>query len=397
MDFVEAFYGISTDYFAKKGCTHTAREIAHQPALWRSLGDILTANRPAIESFLERCGDLKNLRIVLTGAGSSAFIGEILAGFLARCGVKCESVHTTDIVSAPDMCLFADIPTLLVSFARSGNSPESEGAVRYARRTIKTLYEVAIVCDSGSRLCRTSRETDDSLVLVMPEGSNDNGFAMTSSVSCMLLAGFALFNATRMDEVIRDINQLADRVEKHGRALSESAQRCADIPFDRASYIGSSGYKGVAHEGSLKLMELSDGAIVAGYDSAAGFRHGPKTVVKGNALSVHIVARDPFTARYDLDLLQEMLQEKDKNTIIAVDCGLYGVNARLADTYAGCNAVVSIPSDGYGCAADLCAGIHGLVFLQMLSMFKSLALGVTTDDPSPTGQVNRVVKGVTIY
>jgi tagatose-6-phosphate ketose/aldose isomerase len=33
----------------------------------------------------------------------------------------------------------------------------------------------------------------------------------------------------------------------------------------------------------------------------------------------------------------------------------------------------------------------------MLAFESSLALGLTPDNPCPTGEVNRVVKGVTIY
>ena len=38
-----------------------------------------------------------------------------------------ESIGTTDIVAKPEDYLIKDEPTLLVSFARSGNSPESLG------------------------------------------------------------------------------------------------------------------------------------------------------------------------------------------------------------------------------------------------------------------------------
>ena len=38
-----------------------------------------------------------------------------------------------------------------------------------------------------------------------------------------------------------------------------------------------------------------------------------------------------------------------------------------------------------------------LLFAQMLAMETSLAHGLTPDNPFPTGEVNRVVKGVTIY
>ena len=34
---------------------------------------------------------------------------------------------------------------------------------------------------------------------------------------------------------------------------------------------------------------------------------------------------------------------------------------------------------------------------QLISLYKSLALDITPDNPSPSGDVNRVVKGVVLY
>ncbi|MEG0305550.1 MAG: hypothetical protein RR635_07645, partial [Oscillospiraceae bacterium] len=46
---------------------------------------------------------------------------------------------------------------------------------------------------------------------------------------------------------------------------------------------------------------------------------------------------------------------------------------------------------------ELVAYINGLIFSQMLSVEKSLEREITTDNPCPKGEVNRVVKGVVIY
>jgi tagatose-6-phosphate ketose/aldose isomerase len=137
------------------------------------------------------------------------------------------------------------------------------------------------------------------------------------------------------------------------------------------------------------MLELTNGRVNTGFDSATGFRHGPKSVIKDNTLTLHFISNDPFTSRYDIDLLREVFREKNKNIVAAV-CG-----DNIKDIEA--DDIITIPSTGYGFGADLCVGISGLVFSQMLAMHKSMELGVTTDNPSPGGQVNRVVKGVTVY
>lgn len=382
----ETFFGTNENVYAEKKCIFTASEIASQPRLWKKLAEMLLENKLEIADFLKPMCGTQKVRIILTGAGSSAFVGEALACFAADKGVKCEAIHTTDIISAPHTYLFPDTPTLLVSFGRSGNSPESVGAVEYARKIVKDLYEVAIVCERNSELYNITSQSKKSLALVMPEGSNDKGFAMTSSVTCMLLAGFALFNSAHIDEIVKDIDILAKNVEQGAYELSETAKKYAATGFKRAYYIGSGAFKGLAHESSLKMCELSNGEVCVGFDSAAGFRHGPKAAVNGETLTIHLISNDPFTAKYDADLVDEVCREKLAQTAIAVG----------AQEYLGAGCSVAIPG-GYGFSSGICSGINALVFTQLLAMHKSLALGVTTDDPCPSGQVNRVVKGITIY
>ncbi|MCL2244594.1 MAG: SIS domain-containing protein [Treponema sp.] len=386
----KSFFGFENKFFEEKNCGNTACEIAGQRLLWNDLGKTLLAKKREISDFMKQFDDLSKIRIILTGAGSSAFIGEALSLFIAKSsGIKCEAVHTTDIVCAPDTVLFEDIPTLLISFARSGNSPESAGAVQYARKKIKTLYEAAIVCDGASKLSEITAENKNNLILVMPEGSNDKGFAMTSSVTCMLLSGFALFNHEKTEEIAKDISLLSDNAGKNSIAMSAMAQKYAKKNFNRAVYLASGALKGIAHEGSLKMMELSNGEVNACFDSATGFRHGPKTVIKNNTLSLHLISDDPFTSRYDIDLLAEVYREKNENIAVAI-CADNVKDIKADD-------VITIARGGYGITTGLCYGISALIFFQMLAMFKSLELGVTTDNPSPGGQVNRVVKGVTVY
>ena len=386
----DAFYGINKDYFSERNCVFTSSEIAQQPELWLSLNEMLIQKKDEISAFMGRIIGPGNIRIVFTGAGSSGFIGDALQALLAKStGLRSESIHSTDIVTSPESYLFADVPTLLVSFARSGNSPESAGAVEYARAAVKDLYEVAIVCDDTSDLFSLTTLSEKSLILVMPEGSNDKGFAMTSSVTCMLLTGFALFNADKIDSLAGDIDLLSATLAATGMKLAESARAWAAKDFNRIVYLGCGFRKGLAHEASLKMMELTGGVVNGAYESSAGFRHGPKSVINDKTLTVHMISHDPFTAKYDLDLLKEVMSQKEQNMVISLTAG--------NDLNAPADEAIYISKDGYGFGGDLCTGINALVFCQMLAMFKSLFLGVNTDNPSPNGTVNRVVKGITVY
>ena len=82
--------------------TWTEEEIRHQPRAWiRSLTNI-DALRSALNNFLEPLLRKENLQIILTGAGTSAFIGDIIAPWLAsHTGKNFSAVPTTDLVTNP--------------------------------------------------------------------------------------------------------------------------------------------------------------------------------------------------------------------------------------------------------------------------------------------------------
>ena len=104
--------------------TWTEEEIRQQPSCWiRSLSNIEKI-RADIDGFLTPLLAKEDLRIVLTGAGTSAFIGDIISPWLAsHTGKNISAVPTTDLVTNPMDYLNPAHPLLLISFARSGNSP----------------------------------------------------------------------------------------------------------------------------------------------------------------------------------------------------------------------------------------------------------------------------------
>ena len=384
-----SFYGMEESWFEAKGAAYTSLEIARQGELWRKLLGILGEKKDEISSFMGRMGDLRNLRVILTGAGSSAYVGEVAAlinGKTAK--IRCEPIATTDIVSSPRSVLFADIPTLMVSFARSGNSPESVCALQYARSIVKDLWELAIVCDGDSALAKLSGESSKSMVLAMPGESNDKGFAMTSSVTCMNLACYAFFNIDKLADIGRDIGFIAGFIEKEGLKFTEIARSWAEKDYERLIIIGSGCCKGLAREAALKSMELSAGEVNTNYESSMGFRHGPKAVIKDNTLTVHFISPDPLCAKYDIDLLKEIGNQRKGNKIITLSTAPLPVEA---------DESIIIPKAGGNADSEFFFGICALVFCQLLAMFKSMQLGLTADNPVPGGEITRVVSGVTLY
>ena len=386
---IEQQYGRDETFFLEHSALTTAKEILQQPALWRNLAQLLMKQSQEIDAFMSRLEKLSDLRIILTGAGSSAFIGESLQMMLGRgYGLRSEAIATTDIVSAPEAVLF-DVPTLLVSFSRSGESPESMEALRLASKHINKLYNLVVVCKKESSLADMAAQSGDTLILDMPEGSSDLGFAMTSSVSCMMLGTYMALSGIQASRYAEYIHQLADSVEKEFKAMDNLARDIASFPYDRMIYLGSGGLKGLAHEGAVKSLELTNGKVNASYESPMGFRHGPKTVINKRTLTVHFIFPLLKTRLYDLDLLHELVEQKEENKQAAIA-------DKNGDMPSGLDYAFLYEPVGAE-YQELTAYIKGLLFLQLISLEKSMESGTPTDNPSIGGQVSRVVRGVKIH
>jgi tagatose-6-phosphate ketose/aldose isomerase len=367
---------------ASVGATATVREITQQPAIWGSVSDIVDRNRGALDSFLADLMENPRLRVVLTGAGTSAFVGSIAAPALARTlGRRVDAVATTDIVSDPHGCFPEDIPTLLVSFARSGNSPESSAATELADQVLSDVRHLVLTCNENGRLFSDHTGREKSFVLLMPARSNDEGFAMTSSFTSMLLAVLLVLDGANHPAVTSLAASATQILESRREAIVQLAAR----RFERVVYLGSGPLAGLATESALKLLELTAGRVVSYHDSALGFRHGPKAVLNDKTLVIVFVSSDPYTRLYDLDILTELRAGSPAN-VIAISAG------PLAESDA--NTWVLQDAAGLG---DAFAAVTFAVIAQLLGLSFALELGVTPDNPFPGGAVNRVVQGVHIH
>ncbi|MBT1003915.1 SIS domain-containing protein [Paenarthrobacter sp. DKR-5] len=371
----------STDTDRQAGSEATAREIIQQPDVWREAADLVEAQRESIDSFLAPLLNRPDLRIILTGAGTSAFAGNVAAPSLAhQLHRRVDAVATTDIVSNPYECFAEDVPTLLVSFARSGNSPESTAATKLADEVLTDVHHLILTCDKKGDLFRDHQGRDNSLVLLMPERANDQGFAMTSSFTSMLLSCLLIFGGPNNEA----INALAAAVARL-LAQREPLEKLALNGYDRVVYLGSGPLAGLAQECALKLLELTAGKVVAYHDSSLGFRHGPKAVLTDKTLIIVLVSSDPYTRRYDLDILHELHAGiAADNTVAVSTVPLSGAgHLWLLPELAGLDDAFLAPAY--------------VVTAQLLALSASLQLGLTPDNPFPSGDVNRVVQGVQIH
>jgi tagatose-6-phosphate ketose/aldose isomerase len=362
----------------------TVREILQQPDVWREASDNLESRRGELQSFLAPLLAQPTLRIVLTGAGTSAFVGSIAAPALSRLlDRRVDAVATTDNVSNPSVYFAEDVPTLLVSFARSGNSPESIAATQLADEVLSDVSHLILTCDEAGRLFREHADRPKSKVVLMPERANDEGFAMTSSFTSMLLSSLLVLGGSEGVPVAA----LAAGATRALETMQRPARELATRSFERVVYLGSGPLTGLARESALKLLELTAGKVVSYYDSSLGFRHGPKSVLTDKTLVIVYVSSDPYTRRYDLDIIAELQDAIPASNLVVISA----LPVTLHDD------VHTFVFEELSALDDALLAVAFVVFAQLLALSFSTELGITTDNPFPGGGVNRVVKGVQIY
>lgn len=371
---------------------NTAKEIIQQPDTWRESVKNLIKNKIEIKSFIDSFLSKKEFRIILTGAGTSAFAGEVCEPYLTSLlNKRVEAIATTDLVASPKSYFIKDIPTLLVSFARSGNSPESVHAVNLANQLVDDLYQVVITCNENGKLAKNTVNDEKSLLLLMPPQTNDLGFAMTSSFTTMVLNAMAVFNINNIENFSSDVDKLSNSVNDFIENNIEKVTSLSNEDFERIVYLGSSTSKGIARESALKVLELTAGKVNASYDTPLGFRHGPKSVVDDETVSVIYISNDEYTRQYDLDLAKEMLAHKKNDKVVIVGDNIEEDILNKADY------VFNVENINYNVENKVLLPLQQIIFGQMLSFLKSVNLGITPDNPCPTGEVNRVVQGVILH
>jgi len=377
------YLGVPEPDLLASGAIWTAREIEQQPRMLEQTHGLLSGMRGQIEAFIAPVAGNAGARVILTGAGSSSFIGQCLAPLLDHhLAARVDAVPTTDLVSAPYLYLDPTQPLLLVSFGRSGNSPESLAAVALVESMVEDARHLVVTCNAQGALATVPAR--NTMTLLLPEETHDNSFAMTSSFSCMMYATLvALGDAQAMDGRIGPITRAAKRVIDEMRP---SLQELALHGYDRVVYLGSGLFQGLAREAALKLGELTNGAVATCFDSPLGFRHGPKTFITDRTLVMVFVSNHPLTRRYDHDLIDELRQDGCAARIIEVAAQ----QRRSQDP-----GTLLVPDMAE--AADIDLLWPYVAIAQIYAFNASRAMGLSPDNPNKAGTVNRVVQGVRIY
>jgi tagatose-6-phosphate ketose/aldose isomerase len=310
--------------------------------------------------------------VLLTGAGSSAYAATSAA--LAWPGAT--AVPTTDLLVDPERYL-RDVG-VLISLARSGNSPESAAVVERVRALRPEILQLAITCNENNLLTQSGL---DGLIVLDPR-TNDRSLVMTGSFSNLVLASLSL---AQPDTVPHYADLASDRAKTLLPAIDKECQRIAAGVRDRIVVLCSSPLLGWGREAGLKILEMTAGRFPVVTETYLGLRHGPMSFLRADTLILCLLSSDRVRRLYELDLIHE-LRAKALGYCVAIagpaeHGGVFDdvIPAVLAD------------------APDDLRTPFEILIPQLLGYYLSLSVGLNPDNPSPDGVINRVVQGVRIH
>ena len=381
--------GLTLSELQHDGGYLTAKEIAQQPRLWQKTWQLVYEQREKLGSFLHSAFTQESLTVMLTGAGTSAYIGDVLQGpFQKNTNRITSAIATTDLILHPEQ-YFNKKATLLISFARSGDSPESVAAVNIANEFCDSICHLIITCNPEGQLARSSGQgTSRTLVFLLPPEADDQSLAMTSSFTSMLLAGLLISRVADIVSLRPQVDQLSVYAERILENYSDQLRSVARLDFERAIFLGSGPLQAVAHESDLKVQELTDGNVICKSDSFLGFRHGPKAVINSSTLLVYLFSNNAHVYQYERDLVRAIsLGEKGRYRIGVIETARTSIEADM---------LIELSPNGDTVDEELLSVVSVLP-AQLLGFYKSLELGLSPDKPSRKETITRVVRGVTIY
>jgi tagatose-6-phosphate ketose/aldose isomerase len=382
----------AAEFFAKSpaeqhrlGYFHTLREICQQPSTWMQTCQLMQG----WTATLRKC--TKGIRsLILTGSGSSEYVGACVCLPLQdELKIVTQSVGGGSILTHGNKSLPPGRPGLMVSLARSGDSPESVGALTHVLKTEPEIRHVVLTCNSEGSLARTFRDDPHVTVITLDEATNDKSLVMTSSFTNLLLGarflGF-LDDPSRYQAICEKSSAIAGQII--GRYFDTLAQ-VAKAPFKRAVFLGSGARFASTREAALKMLEMTAGRVTTLCETYLGLRHGPMSFVHEDCLIVGFLSSDSSLRAYESDLLRELDRKKLGLLKVIVGEDVPRNLLREDDVVIECKGMKEL-EDSNSPIIDVLAG-------QLLAFFRCLEEGFRPDSPSENRIISRVVQSFTLH
>lgn len=375
----------SADEQGKQGYLHTLREICQQPAAWRKTAERMQRHADAMRA----CADGIH-SLILTGSGSSEYAGDcVRLPLQSGLGVPVQALGGGAILAQGSKALPPGRPALMVSLARSGDSPESVGALSHVLKNEPEVRHLVLTCNPAGGLATKFVSDLRVTVITLDEATNDRSLVMTSSFTSLVLS--ARFLSLCGDPCgYQAICEKSSEIASH--ILSEyfdTLCSAAKAPFQRAVFLGSGTPFAAAREAGLKMLEMTAGRVGTLCETYLGLRHGPMSYVHDDCLVVAFLSSEPTPRAYECDLLRELDLKQLGLLKVVVGEDIPPDLIRNGDVAIECPGLKALGDDNSPV-------IHVLVG-QILAFFRCLNEGLRPDSPSENGIISRVVQSFTLH
>lgn len=369
----------------ERGYVDTLREILQQPATWQATAAQL--REPSARAQLQGVLTPRPAHVVLTGSGSSIYAGECIAPDLQQTlGVPVLAIPAGTLLTHRNA-----LPPgggLLISIARSGDSPESAGVVDQLLAHEPDWSHLAITCNANGKLATQYKNAPRYAALVLDERTNDRSLVMTSSFTNLVLSGSALGGRADDAEWQQGVQRVAACVQHVFDHQADALAAVAYREVDQVVYLGSGGALGAAREAALKMLEMTGGRVTTMAETFLGLRHGPMSSLNEDTLVVAYLSPDPAVRAYEYDLLRELTRKQLGNVRVLVGEG-------IADDVIGPQDV-AVDLQGLQAGDDALPLLADVAVGQLLAFFRCLALGGKPDAPAQ-GVLTRVVEAFALH
>jgi tagatose-6-phosphate ketose/aldose isomerase len=362
------------------GYFHTLKEICQQPWTWLQTCDRMIASGDGLRK------DVAGIRsLALTGSGSSEYAAECVSLPLQdELRICTESISGGSLLMYGGKVLPLERPGLLVSLARSGDSPESRGALKLILDTEPQFRHVVVTCNEQGSLARNSRLHEKIHVITLLPETHDKSLVMTSSFTNLLLAARFIGMLEKPHEYRKLCERLSEITAEVIRQNFDTLAKIAAADFRRAVFLGSGSLFGASREAALKMLELTSGRVTTLCESYLGFRHGPMSYVQDDTLIVCSLSCHPTIRAYEMDLLHELDRKKLGASKLIVGENIPDSVVREGDEVIECRGLAELGDEET-------ATVY-VVVAQLLAFFRCLGEGLQPDSPSEGGIINRVVE-----
>ncbi|MEY2471320.1 MAG: hypothetical protein QOK28_649 [Actinomycetota bacterium] len=318
--------------------------------------------------------DLRRIdKVFIVGCGTSynaGLVGERAIEHWAKLAVESEvasEFRYRDPVLSPN--------SLVVAISQSGESLDTMEAVTFAKRQKAPVLTVCNVVDS-------SMARDSDAVLYTHAGpeicvaATKTHVAQVAALNVLALYLAQLRGTLYPEEaahLVRDLQQVPDRIAQ-AAANADKAKAMAEKYLDVRDvfFIGRGSGFAMAHEGALKLKELS--YVRAEAYAAGELKHGPIALIEEGVLVVALATRSRLLDKI-VSNIQEVKARGASVLTVATDLDGNGtIDPRLAELS---DDVFAVPDAGH----ELFNPMVDVVPLQLFAYYLAKARGNDVDKP----------------